>query len=143
MGALENKIKDLCRDHAKIKSMWHTLDFNGNGIVSLAEIDKWVVENYPLLNHKPALMRCYKCTVAQGSTHDGWVHRRDFKKFIVNVFYFNKLYWVFDEVNGDDRRMTLPEFKECLVLCHCSLSDAEARSEFSKCDKNGGGMILF
>jgi len=140
---LENKIKDLCRDHAKIKGMWHTLDFNGNGIVSLAEIDKWVVENYPLLNHKPALMRCYKCTIVNGSHHDDWVHARDFKKFIVNLFYFNKLYWLFDQANGDDRRMTFQEFKMCLTLCSCQLSDAEAQRDFQSCDKNGGGMILF
>ena len=34
---------------------WGAIDYNGNGIVSLAEIDKWVVESYPKLNNKPAL----------------------------------------------------------------------------------------
>merc|ERR1712137_1440296 len=106
--ALETKIKNLCRDHAGLKQAWDRLDFNGNGVVSLAEIDKWVVENYPLLNHKPALMRCYKCTMER---KDEFLHRRDFKRFILNVFYFNKLYWLFDECNGDDRRMTKEEFK--------------------------------
>lgn len=36
---------------------WEQIDYNGNGIVSLAEIDKWVVESYPKLNNKAALMR--------------------------------------------------------------------------------------
>lgn len=31
---------------------WEAIDYNGNGIVSLAEIDKWVVETYPKLNNK-------------------------------------------------------------------------------------------
>ena len=33
---------------------WDAIDYNGNGIVSLAEIDKWVVETYPKLNNKSA-----------------------------------------------------------------------------------------
>eukprot|EP00928_Gymnodinium_smaydae_P026816 TRINITY_DN20944_c0_g1_i4.p1 TRINITY_DN20944_c0_g1~~TRINITY_DN20944_c0_g1_i4.p1 ORF type:complete len:1624 (-),score=312.37 TRINITY_DN20944_c0_g1_i4:138-4550(-) len=134
---LEDQIKDLCRDHQKLRQMWSTLDYNGNGIVSLAEIDKWIVENYELLNHKPALMRCYKCTMGR----DEWVHRRDFKKLIVNLFYFNKLYWIFDECNGDDRRMTVEEFRQCLTLCQVRVPDVEA--EFRKIDMNGGGIVLF
>mmetsp|Transcript_66055 Transcript_66055/g.157959 ORF Transcript_66055/g.157959 Transcript_66055/m.157959 type:complete len:556 (+) Transcript_66055:96-1763(+) len=137
---LEAKIKALCADHASIKKMWHTLDFNGNGVVSLAEIDKWVVENYPLLNHKPALMRCYKQTMER---KDEFVHAREFKKLIVNLFYFNKLYWIFDQCNGEDRRMNLNEFKMCLSLCNCQVSDSEAQADFRNCDKNGGGVILF
>jgi Ca2+-binding EF-hand superfamily protein len=140
---LENKIKDLCRDHAGLKKQWSRLDFNGNGIVSLAEIDKWAVETYPLLNHKPALMRCYKCTIVKGKHHDDWVHRCDFKKLIVNLFYFNKLYWIFDECNGDDRRMTYNEFKQCHTLCGCKIDEGELRRDFAKADHNGGGMILF
>lgn len=31
---------------------WDAIDYNGNGIVSLAEIDKWVVETFPKLNNK-------------------------------------------------------------------------------------------
>lgn len=140
---LETKLRDKAKDKAGLKAMWRLLDYNGNGIVSLAEIDKWAVERYPLLNHKPALMRCYKCTIKQGSYGDDWVHRKDFKRMIINMFYFNKLFWIFDQVDGDDRRITLPEFKECLCLCGSNLSDAEARKEFMECDKNGGGIILF
>merc|ERR1712139_417931 len=69
---MEAKIKALCGDKAGLRKMWGRLDYNGNGIVSLAEIDKWVLENYPLLNHKPALMRCYKATMEQ---KDEYVHR--------------------------------------------------------------------
>jgi hypothetical protein len=39
------------------------------------EIDKLIVEQYPLLNHKPALMRAYKRTVSKegGGDGDDWV----------------------------------------------------------------------
>ena len=58
--ALEKKIQALVNDHSTLAAEWKSLDFNGNNVVSLAEIDKWVVEHYPQLNHKPALMRAYK-----------------------------------------------------------------------------------
>ena len=35
------------------------MDYNGNGALSLAEIDAAVVELYPGFNNKPALMRAY------------------------------------------------------------------------------------
>eukprot|EP00929_Paragymnodinium_shiwhaense_P024799 TRINITY_DN15154_c0_g1_i3.p1 TRINITY_DN15154_c0_g1~~TRINITY_DN15154_c0_g1_i3.p1 ORF type:complete len:188 (+),score=47.87 TRINITY_DN15154_c0_g1_i3:352-915(+) len=137
----------------QLRQMWSTLDYNGNNIVSLAEIDKWVVERYPLLNHKPALMRAYKCTIKSGSMfkekrtyNDDWVHKKDFKRLIVNLFYFNKLYWLFAEANaGDDndRRMDYMEFKSCLAICHVQLSEQEAQAEFREMDANGGGMVLF
>lgn len=139
---LEVKIKALMKDHAQLKKLWHRLDFNGNGIVSLAEIDKLVVDNYELLNHKPALMRAYKKTIKTGNGDD-WVQAKEFKSLLANIFYFNKLYWIFDEVNGDDRRLTFPEFKKCLTLCRVTASDAQARQDFSQIDRNGGGMILF
>ena len=67
--------------------MWKRLDFNGNNIVSLAEVqttgpcvisgpclvmhgkvDKLVNEQFPLLNHKPALMRAFQATLRGGKT---------------------------------------------------------------------------
>ena len=32
---------------------WDAIDYNGNNVVSLAEIDRWVVDTYPQLNNKP------------------------------------------------------------------------------------------
>jgi len=140
---LEAKIKSMLADETQIKGLWKCLDFNGNNIVSLAEIDKWAVEQYPLLNHKPALMRCYKATIAAGAKHDDWVHKKDFKTMVTNLFYFNKLYWLFDEANGDDRRMDFSEFQRAIVLCGIQMSQAECQQQFSIVDKNGGGQILF
>eukprot|EP00928_Gymnodinium_smaydae_P061375 TRINITY_DN45464_c0_g1_i1.p2 TRINITY_DN45464_c0_g1~~TRINITY_DN45464_c0_g1_i1.p2 ORF type:complete len:486 (+),score=169.82 TRINITY_DN45464_c0_g1_i1:105-1562(+) len=139
---LEVKIKDLAKDQEKLKKMWHDLDYNGNGKVSLAEIDKFVVTFYPLLNHKPALMRAYKQTIAKGD--DDWVEHNEFKALILNLFYFNKLFWLFDKVDEDkDRRLTVDEFKWCLAVCGCNMTEAKARAEFKKVDKNGGGIVLF
>merc|ERR1712216_290806 len=104
------------------------------------------VEAYPLLNHKPALMRAYKVTISKkgGGDGDDWVEKKEFKKLLANLFYFNKIFWVYDQVDNDkDRRLNLQEFKQCLALCGAGMSNAQAQQEFRKVDKNGGGIILF
>lgn len=60
---------------------------------------------------------------------------------IVNLFYFNKLFWIFDQCDGDDRRLTPQEFRMVLSLCGVQVPNPDA--EFRKIDKNGGGIILF
>eukprot|EP00933_Yihiella_yeosuensis_P080730 TRINITY_DN94204_c0_g1_i1.p1 TRINITY_DN94204_c0_g1~~TRINITY_DN94204_c0_g1_i1.p1 ORF type:complete len:484 (-),score=97.96 TRINITY_DN94204_c0_g1_i1:78-1529(-) len=142
---LEKKIKALMQNKQELLKLWKRIDFNGNHIVSLAEIDKLVVEVYPLLNHKPALMRAYKASIRStpGDTDD-WIEKHEFKALLGNLFYFNKLFWIFDNADGDkDRRLTYSEFKWCLNLCGAKMTEAEIRSDFSKVDKNGGGIILF
>jgi Ca2+-binding EF-hand superfamily protein len=143
--ALEKQIQATIKDHAKLLDLWHRIDFNGNNIVSLAEIDKLVVEKYPLLNHKPALMRAYKATIKAGNGDD-WVQKAEFKSLLANLFYFNKLFWLFEDVDADhDRRMAFPEFKKLLTITGCmqKMSEAECHADFRKVDKNGGGIILF
>ena len=55
-----------------------------------------VAEQYPLLNHKPALMRAFKATLGAGNGDD-WVQKNEFKMLLSNLFYFNKLFWLFDQ----------------------------------------------
>merc|ERR1719310_482429 len=143
---LEKIIKSMMTDRKKLRSLWKRIDFNGNNIVSLAEIDKLCVEKYPLLNHKPALMRAYKMTISKkgGGDGDDWVERKEFKRLLANLFYFNKIFWVYDMVDNDkDRRLNYQEFKQCLAVCGTQMSDSQARQEFHKVDRNGGGIILF
>ena len=62
----------------ELNKMWQALDCNGNGIVSLAEVDRWIVEQFPLLNHKPALMRAFITTTKREGDGDDWVERHEF-----------------------------------------------------------------
>merc|ERR1711920_271038 len=59
----------------------------------------------------------------------------------------NKIFWIFnmaaDQKHENDRRMDFKEFKYCLNVCGCKMSEQEMQSDFGKVDKNGGGMILF
>jgi len=140
---LEAKIKGMMNDNNQLRKIWNGVDFNNNHIVSLAEVDKLVNEQFPLLNHKPALMRAFQATLRDGNG-DEWVEKHEFKMLLGNLFYFNKLFWLFDQVDEDkDRRMTFKEFKWCLAVCGLNMSDSKCQSEFKKVDVNGGGIILF
>ena len=76
-----------------LKELWNRLDYNGNKIVSLAEIDKMVVELsktnkyggfFKTLNHKPALMRAYKWTA---STEGAGMEMSGYKRMSSNNFF--------------------------------------------------------
>jgi Ca2+-binding EF-hand superfamily protein len=133
----------VIKDKAQMKSLWDQVDFNNNGIVSLAELDKLVVEKGWDIS-KPALMRAYKKTTLKDGDGDAWVERKEFAAFLRNMFFFDRLWDVFDDIDtGDDRRIDVGEFKAGMERLGSRLSDAEAQAEFAKIDRNGGGQILF
>ena len=141
---LEKEILERISTYKGIDSLWKSLDFNGNNIVSLAEIDKFVLENFPLLNNKPALIRAYKKTTMKDGDGDSWVEKKEFRALLSNLFYFNKLFQAFQALDEDnDRRLDPEEFKESCSVLGLSYSDEEAEAEFKSIDKNGGGIVLF
>lgn len=75
----------------ELSKLWSSLDVNGNGIVSLAEFDRWVVNAYPLLNHKPALMRAFMRTTKTEGGGEDFVHRKDFATVCLIVLFANDL----------------------------------------------------
>eukprot|EP01052_Picozoa_sp_SAG31_P041413 SAG31_NODE_6272_length_2093_cov_4.616349_2_plen_340_part_01 len=126
---------------ADIDSIFHRMDVNGNGGLSLAEIDKAIVELYPGYNHKPALMRAYKAADTDGN---GFVTRREFKKLLHFLEYFNDLWGEFEQIDTDgDRRLTLDEFAHASKLVGHAMSPTEAAAEFKTMDENDGGLVLF
>ena len=146
---------DRVFDKASIKSLWRRLDSNGNNIVSLAEIDKMVNDLcgtsqyggfFRGLNNKPALMRAYKRTTSKegGGDGDDWIEKFEFKKLLLNLWIYNKLWSVFDDIDtGDDRRIDAPEFEAAAKKLGIFTSKTDIEAEFRSIDTNGGGQILF
>lgn len=142
-AALEAQIKKIVADKTETDKLWSSLDFNGNGIVSLAEIDRWVVQQFPLLNHKPALMRAYKKTCQEGDA-DEWVERFEFEALLVNLFYFNKVFQTFEEIDKNhDHRLSVSELTSGIAMLHLSPPVSDAKALFKELDRNHGGYILF
>jgi hypothetical protein len=67
---------------------------NGNGIVSLAEIDRWVVDAFPILNNKPALMRAFKTATLKEGDGDEWIERHEFATVGATLPVSMKVHWV-------------------------------------------------
>jgi hypothetical protein len=95
--------------------------------LSLAEIDKGVAADYPEYDHKPALMRAYRwhkdssahmlCPYVTSAYRaadrdgNGFVTRREFKRLLRFIPYFNGLWAQFESVDPEgDRRLTMAEF---------------------------------
>jgi Ca2+-binding EF-hand superfamily protein len=130
------------------RALFNRIDVNGNGGLSLAEIDKAVVEGVlgralgvPGFNHKPALMRAY---MAADTSGDSFIGRAEFAKLLRYIVYFNNLWEKFEEIDSDhDRRLSADEFAAGCEILGLGLSAEEALAEFEACDTDGGGMVLF
>ena len=129
-------------DRQRRDELFRRMDYNGNGGLSLAEIDKAVIELFPEYDHKPSLMRAYKAADVSG---DGFIERREFKKLLHYLVYFNNVWHLFEQVDANgDRRLDLSEFKRgCAVVGVGGLSEAELVAEFDQIDENQGGYVLF
>jgi Ca2+-binding EF-hand superfamily protein len=146
LDVLEAKIQALTQDADGLKTMWRQLDYNGNGLVSLAEIDKLVGERYPLLNKKPALMRAYKHATGKpelASTDCALVEFSQLPALLKGLFYYNRVYHVFDKIDtDDDRRIDLAEFKAGFAVLGLDKKH-KPDAVFNTIDLNAGGIILF
>jgi hypothetical protein len=63
-------------DKASRDELFARFDANGNGGLSLAEVDKAVLELYPEFNNKPALLRAHSAADVSG---DGFIGRCEFR----------------------------------------------------------------
>jgi hypothetical protein len=137
---------------AERKSLFDRMDVNGNGALSLAEIDK-AIEDGTLpaaltagdtasdYNHKPAIMRAYR---AADTSSDGFVQRKEFSKLLAYIVYFNNLWDTFDAMDENhDHRLSQEEFASGCERVGLALSSTELREEFQRCDVDGGGFVLF
>jgi Ca2+-binding EF-hand superfamily protein len=141
---MEAKFVSVINDKDQLDAQWRSLDFNGNGIVSLAELDKWVVQSFPLLNNKAALRRAFIRTTTRDGDGDDWVQRREFKALLVNVIYFNRAFELFDSIDtGRDQRVDFEEFFAAVGRLGLGLDRKQALAEFQRIDRNGGGQLLF
>ena len=94
------------------------MDVNGNGIMSLAEIDKGmrdVVELPMLFEFKPVLMRAFMAAKtmvkAQTDHDDDYVTKGEFRYLLKYLCQYYELWVAFDQVcTSNDRRVGYEEF---------------------------------
>ena len=142
-------------DAAARKTLFNQFDPNGNGYLSLAEIDKGAREILTLDrltdDLAPILMRAYTKAKSAGKRHGNkndnvdYVERAEFRLLMVYIYDFFEMWIAFDEIDtSDDRRVTPVEFKKAIPTIEkwgVKIDDADAA--FKEIDTNGGGYILF
>lgn len=109
-------------DIERRKEQWKCIDMNGNGILSLAEVDKGLrdVIRLPILfGLKPVIMRAFTAakTKLKAATKygDDYVSKAEYKYLLAYLKQYY-IYWIlFDTIDtSDDRRITLQEFKSAV-----------------------------
>ena len=128
------------------------MDVNGNGLLSLAEIDKGmrdVIQIPTLFDIKPVLMRAFQAArrkVPSSSKYgEDYVTRAEYRYLLKYLRSYYE-YWVaFDRVDTtDDSRISFEEFSNAVPQLQrwgIDMSDPAAR--WKECDADGKGMVLF
>lgn len=103
---------------------WSSFDANGNGYLSLAEVDrgvKYVLKLPELFNIKPVLIRAFtkaktalKATTKYG---DDYVSKAEFKYLMRYLKQYFSCWIVFNEIDtSKDKRITYQEFQKAIPL---------------------------
>ena len=138
-------------EYAQRSELWKSVDVNGNGYVSVAELDKGLadaIQNQELFKSKKVVLRAHhaaKNKVKTKGTHGAdYVERCEFRLVLLYLRQYFE-YWVaFKRVddNSDDR-ISLTEFVDAQEEIEKWVGKFDAEETFKKIDTNGGGKILF
>ena len=128
--------------------MFNLFDPNGNGFLSLAELDKGirdVLQLDTMFDCKPAIIRAYKAARSKGknkSKYSGdYVEKHEFRYFLLALRQYFEYWAAFARVDtGDDRRINKSEFKKAKPMLEKWVGPIEDMdTTFDEIDKNGGG----
>ena len=160
--ALSAKLPTERTEDAKAQrlELFRACDPNGNGYLSLAEVDKGLTEaglmassssNRPTVLNKKVLMRAFQAaksvsddkSAGGGGRGADYIETNEFRLLLVYLQKYLAVWQMFDAVDeSDDHRITLAEFQSAVAkMPELGVSDPAAA--FSEMDQNGGGMILF
>ena len=146
------------QDKAARNLLFASMDGNGNGYLSLAEIDGGMKSMLPgnAARAKPAVMRAFQAAkVARpsgsqpnASLRDDVVERgAEFRLFLLYLKRYLELLAAFERLDADgDRRLDVDEFTEACrigLLSTWGVNVDDAEEEFRKMDLDGGGKVLF
>jgi len=129
------------------------LDMNGNGYLSLAELDKGmrdVLKINAIFSAKPVMLRAFNAAkgAAQTKSRLGPDYVEKGKEFRLLLHYLRQyfeLYAMFNRVDtDDDMRVELHEFEKAVPLLHrWGIDVKDPAKRFKEIDTDGGGMVLF
>jgi len=132
---------------ARRNELWSGMDVNGNGLLSLAEVDKGVrdvLQCEGLFGIKPVLIRAFNASL-RGNKKEGLLHKTQFRLLLWYLQEYLGLWQLFEALDtSGDRRISVQEFESALPrLSEWGIPTEDPAALFRELDKDGGGMILF
>ncbi|KAI8807492.1 hypothetical protein BJ742DRAFT_811806 [Cladochytrium replicatum] len=124
----------------QLLTLFDAADVNGNGKLSLAELDKLLVElDSSIAAHKRVVMRAYKASAGA----DEYVERDEFAEFVDLLYKYDELYKKFDTIDKNkDHKIEYKEFIKGFGILGIERS-GDPEADFKKFDADGHGAILF
>ena len=145
-------VANNAEERKKRREMFSAIDMNGNGYVSLAEIDRGIqdVLNLPeVFNCKKPIMRAFQAAKtkykAKSKYSDDYIEWMEFRIFLVYLRQYFEYWVMFERVDASgDHKISLDEFKKAIpTMKKWGVVITDPVKEFKKIDKNGGGSIMF
>lgn len=145
-------IKKTNEDRNKRKKIWNEIDMNGNGYVSLAELDKGLRDSLQipvLFDLKKVLMRAFQAAKnkvpPKTKYSEDYLEWLEFRICLVYLRQYFEYYVMFCRVDtSDDFKINLEEFKKALpTLEKWGIKITDPQKEFNLIDTNKGGVIMF
>lgn len=132
-------------------AQWSLMDVNGNGHLSLAEVDKGMKDiGLPtLFDIKPVLMRAFQAakSVAPSTSKqdDDYIQKREYRLLLQYLRQYYELWLAFERVDQDgDRRVSFKEFEQAIeTMAKWGIDMSDPQAQWKECDADGGGMVLF
>ena len=139
---------------AERNKIFSEFDPNGNGYLSLAEVDRGcrdVLKLYEVFDAKKVIMRAFQAAKGvappSGAVSHGpdFVEKREFRLLLVYLRQYFEVWQMFTEIDsGEDHRVDLEEFKAAVgKIASWGFQIDNPEAEFAQIDTNGGGQILF
>ena len=140
-------------DKAARHKLWKAMDCNGNGIMSLAEIDKGIRDNInieDLFESKPVIMRAFSAAKikghGKGNCSDDFVEWCEFRFLLFFLRQYAEYFVMFNRVNDGeaDKKIDLAQFTDAIpMMTEWGVKIEDPQATFAEIDTNGGGSIMF
>jgi Ca2+-binding EF-hand superfamily protein len=138
------------------RKLFRDFDVNGNGYLSLAEVDKGVRDVLQLdevFDAKPVIMRAFQAAKNSVPADDidspaaDYVQKMEFRILLQFLSHFFELWDLFGIIDtSHDRRLNLQEFTNILPKLSewgIIVARGNERMVFNQIDRNHGGQVLF
>jgi len=136
----------------KRKKLFKDFDPNGNGYLSLAEVDRGflsILKIPEVFDRKPVMMRAFeaaknKCK-AKSKYSDDYIEFNEFRIFLIYIRQYLEYFEMFSRLDSNhDKKVSLTEFKVAIpIMEKWGVKVNDPSETFAQIDTNGGGSILF